>query len=97
MSVNNSTRLLKAKIEYKKGLLDAERKTSVENIKPVQNEAVTPKKASLIRTMFANAVNVIKSTMETDYTHEFAQKKAIASFMKVDTRNQKVAEEILNM
>ena len=95
MSSNNSKRLLEAKIEYKKGLLEAEKNITAENIKPVENEAVTPKKASLIREMFSKDVSMIKYEMETDYAHQFTEKKAISSFMKINTRDQKSVENTL--
>ena len=97
MSTNSSDRLLKGKIDYKKELLPIENSTTKESIKPVEKEAVSPKKASLIKTMFTSAVNSIKAVWETDYAHEFAKHKAISSFMKCDVRSQKSVDEGLGV
>ncbi len=95
MSANNSKRLLEAKIEYKKGLLETENKTTVESIKPVEKKSVSSRILKQGRSLFQKLVAATRTDLERDYAHELANRKAIASFMKIDTRNQKATETTL--
>lgn len=96
MSTNNSTNLLKAKIEYKKGLLNAENKTTKESIKPVEKKAISSDELKKGRSIFQKLVASITQSLEDDYAHQFAQRKPLASFVKLNTRKGKSNEEGLS-